>query len=314
MIVPSLIALLAPVGDALAHLGPHTGDAPVRPPLDVWRTWAWEPVSVVGLALTALVYGHGLARTWRRTAVGRGVRRADAACFVAGWLALVVALLSPLHPLGQWLFFVHMTQHEALMLVAAPLLVLGRPMPALLHGLPRGIARTLGRASKTAGWRRTWRALTTPLVAFVLHALVLWIWHVPRLFQATLESELVHAAQHATFLASALLFWWAVLEGRRTAASHGVAVLCLFTTALHSGLLGALLTFATRVWYPAYARTAPAWGWTPLEDQQLGGLVMWVPACLVYLIAGLALFAAWLRESERRVVRHEALRVAERAT
>ena len=96
------------------------------------------------------------------------------------------------------------------------------------------------------------------------------------------------------------------LQGRQHALNYGLAVLYLFTTAIHSGLLGALLTFARTVWYPAYAGKTESWGLTPLEDQQLGGLIMWVPACTVYIVAGLALFAAWLRESETRVLRREA--------
>jgi cytochrome c oxidase assembly factor CtaG len=108
-----------------------------------------------------------------------------------------------------------------------------------------------------------------------------------------------------SFLGSALLFWWALIHGRRAAGSYGVAVLYLFTTAIHSGLLGALLTFARTVWYPHYIETAQDWGLTALEDQQIGGLIMWVPACTVYIVAGLVMFAGWLRESERRVVQRE---------
>jgi putative membrane protein len=87
---------------------------------------------------------------------------------------------------------------------------------------------------------------------------------------------------------------------------YGAAVLYLFTTAVHTSALGALLTFSQAVWYPAYSETTAAWGFTPLEDQQLGGLIMWVPAGVIYLIAGLWLFALWLRESERRAPRSEA--------
>ena len=109
---------------------------------------------------------------------------------------------------------------------------------------------------------------------------MLWTWHVPVLFQATLDSEFVHALQHASFLFSALLFWWAILHGRVRAVGFGVAVLYMFTTALHSGLLGALLTLAGTVWYPIYDSTTASWGLTPLQDQQLGGLIMWIPAGL----------------------------------
>jgi cytochrome c oxidase assembly factor CtaG len=139
----------------------------------------------------------------------------------------------------------------------------------------------------------------------MIHAAVLWGWHAPALFQATLHNEWVHAAQHISFLGSALLFWWALIHGRRGAGEYGLAVLYLFTTAIHSGLLGALLTFARSVWYPDYIGRTESWGLTPLEDQQLGGLIMWVPACLVYIAAGLVLFAKWLQESERRALARE---------
>jgi cytochrome c2 len=178
--------------------------------------------------------------------------------------------------------------------------VLGRPVIPFLWALPKTAAREISRWTKSHVWQSIWRTMTAPFVAWIIHAVVLWSWHVPFLFQATLDSEFVHALQHASFLFSALLFWWAVLHGRQRAIGFGVAVLYMFTTALHSGLLGALLTFARTVWYPIYNDTTAPWGLTPLEDQQLGGLIMWIPAGLVYIVAGLALFAGWLRESENR--------------
>jgi len=117
------------------------------------------------------------------------------------------------------------------------------------------------------------------------------------LFQATLRSEWVHAAQHLSFFGSALLFWWSLfyVQGR---SNYGAGVLYLFTTAAHTGILGALLTFSNTTWYPAYAQSTLSWGVSPLEDQQIGGLIMWVPASLVYIGAGLWMFALWLRESD----------------
>jgi cytochrome c2 len=141
--------------------------------------------------------------------------------------------------------------------------------------------------------------LTIPLVAWSVHAVALWVWHAPPLFQATLQSELIHTLQHLSFLLSALLFWWAVLHGGRGWMGYGAATLYVFTTSIHSGALGALLTFSSTLWYPAY-RTSAAWGLTPLEDQQLGGLLMWIPAGLAYLFAGLVLIAGWLRQTEAR--------------
>jgi cytochrome c oxidase assembly factor CtaG len=272
---------------------------------DLPYTWGRDPLVWLSLAASGWLYARGVRRLWRESGVGRGVRRWEAGCYAGGWAALCVALVSPLHPWGEVLFAAHMTQHEVLMVAAAPLLVLGRPVVAFLWAVPVGRARAVGEAAKAAWFRRAWRALTNPLAAWALHASALWVWHVPALFEATLRSDLVHTLQHVSFLGSALLFWWALVHGPRGLKGYGAAVLYLFTTSVHTGVLGAFLTFTGRVLYPAYSKTAQTWGLTPLEDQQLGGLIMWVPAGLVYLFAGLALLAGWMRESERAVLRRE---------
>jgi cytochrome c oxidase assembly factor CtaG len=200
-----------------------------------------------------------------------------------------------------------MTQHEVLMLVAAPLLVLGRPLVVFLWALPLKWSRRIGNLAKISSINRSWKILTIPLVAWVVHAIALWTWHIPLLFEAVQRNEAIHTTQHLSFLISALLFWWALIHGPQGAMGYGAAVLYLFTTSIHSGALGALLTIAGSVWYPSYTDLTASWGLTPLEDQQLGGLIMWIPAGLVYLIAGLALFAGWLREADLRAERRERL-------
>jgi putative membrane protein len=267
---------------------------------DLWESWSLEATVVVPLLLGGILYGVGVARIWRRAGLGHGMSRGQAVSFASGWLTLVVALVSPLHAWGNALFSVHMLQHELLMLIAAPLVVLGKPVVASLQALPASWRPWLLRAVEVRPWRVFWDWVTHPLIAWAVHAFVLWVWHAPVLFEAAVHSEWIHALQHVSFFLSALLFWWAVLEGQPRAIASGVGVLFLFTTALHSGLLGALITFAPRPWYPVYRETTSAWGLTALEDQQLGGLIMWVPACAVYIVAGLILFAAWLRACEQR--------------
>jgi len=126
----------------------------------------------------------------------------------------------------------------------------------------------------------------------------LWVWHLPALYDYAIEHEDVHVLQHICFFGTAALFWWGIAHGRYGRASYGAAVVYVFATAVHGGVLGALLTFSPRVWYAPYVVNHPA-GLTPLEDQQLAGLLMWVPAGLTFVAGGLILFAAWLRQSDR---------------
>lgn len=265
---------------------------------DLARAWSFEPLVMSGLVSAAALFAIGLGRK-------RSTRKWEGICFAGGWLALFVALVSPLHAWGRVLFSAHMSQHEVLMLVAAPLLVLSRPLVVFLWAFPVNWSRRIGNVGKIEWVQRAWRLLTIPLVAWLVHAVALWIWHVPVLFDAVLQNEWVHTLQHLSFLLSALLFWWALIHGPQGAMGYGAAVLYLFTTSLHSGALGALITLAGSVWYPSYIPLTGSWGLTPLEDQQLGGLIMWIPAGLVYIIAGLALFAGWLREAELRAARRE---------
>lgn len=267
--------------------------------------WSFEPWVVLPLGLLAAFYVTGMLRLWPRINTGAGLQRRRALLFAAGWLASAVALLSPLDGLSDELFTFHMLQHEVLMLVAAPFLVLAAPGAAFAWALPESLRRPV--TTGFSGLRPLWQLLTLPLLAWALQALVLWSWHLPALFQAAVRSELVHALQHLSFFLAAVIFWPSLVAGR---AGEGVSVISLFTTAVHSSLLGALLVFAPIVWYVSYLESAGHWGLTPLEDQQLGGLIMWVPGGAVYLLAALWLLARWLDRAERSVRRHEARRTS----
>ncbi len=266
-------------------------------PRDLWPHW--NVPSLLGLALLGLLYGSSVRRIWSRAGRGRGVSSIQAAAFGIGLLALAAALASPLEPLAEQLFSAHMAQHLLLISVAAPLLVWGAPPVTLSWGLPDRARRPVllwmhRRPALTA----LWLALTVPWVAWGLHGAAVWVWHAPVFYQAALEREFIHAAEHASFFVTALLFWWVVLRGRNLKQGPGLAVLLSFTTLVHTGLLGALLTFAAAPWYPFYARTTPAWGLTALEDQQVAGVVMWVPAALAYLSVSLAQLLAVLRAGD----------------
>ena len=278
----------------LAHVG--------RPlaPHDLAGAWPLEPGVIVPLLATAVMYAAGLSRL--RAKAGPRAFRLEGWCFAAGWSALAIALASPLHPLGSALFAAHMAQHELVMVLAAPLLVLGRPVVPFLFALPIGWRRRMGGWTRHRGWSAAWGWVTQPLVAWLLHAAAILLWHLPSLYGATLRSEAVHSLQHASFLGTALLFWWALLH-RGARIRHGAAVLYLFGTAIYTGGLGALITLSETPWYGAYGSAAPAWGLTALQDQQLAGLIMWMPGGIAYLVAALALVTAWLRRSDAQARR-----------
>ena len=255
--------------------------------------WTFDAWVTVPLLLSALWYATGYVRLRQRAM--HASHRADATYFALGWVVLAAALVTPLHAAGERSFAAHMLEHELLMLAAAPLLVLSRPLGVALWAFPPGLRQGLA-AGGSALLGGAWRLLTAPVVATLLQAAVLWLWHAPRLFDLALAHPGWHVLQHLCFLISALLFWWAVLHGR---GSHrlGVAVGCLFFTATVSGALGALMAFSNSPWYAGYAASGlDAFGLTPAEDQQLAGVLMWVPGGLVHAGAGLVLLARRLRE------------------
>jgi putative membrane protein len=251
------------------------------------------------LLLTAAgLYAWGVHRLWQAAGPNHGVTLYRIAAFAGGWTVLTLALAPPLDPMGAELFSAHMLQHELLMLVAAPLLVAGSPLAVWAWAMPPRWRRSIACITHSRGIAAIWATLTAPLAAWILHAAAIWLWHLPGLFSAALEHEGVHVLQHFSFLFSALLFWWAATR-RTSSAGTAASVFYLFTTMVHTGALGALLVFAPTLWYPVYGTAPLEWGLQPLEDQQLGGLIMWIPGGLVYAGAAIALMARWLQTHAR---------------
>jgi putative membrane protein len=285
-----LVLALVASGEAHAHTGHVHWD-------ELDTTWTFDPWVVAPLSVSTVLYTIGVARLWGRAGRGRGVRPWQVACFAGAWLLLVAALVAPLHWLGGRLFTAHMVEHEILMALAAPLLVVARPIGAILWALPAGWRRAFGSLGQVPAIAVLWGWLTDPLIATILHGVALWAWHIPAFYEAALASSRLHWLQHLSFFVTALFFWWSLLRGRARERGYGAAVMYLFATSLHSAFLGILLAVARQPLYPLQTRTALEWGLTPLEDQQLAGLIMWVPAGLVYAAAALALAGLWIARS-----------------
>lgn len=281
----SFFVLLLSVAPAAAH-GPSGWTSASH--------WNADPLVLGPLLISGALYFAGVARLWRHAGAARGVRPWQVASFVGGWTALVIALLSPLDWLASRLFVAHMIEHEIVMVVAAPLIAIARPFGAMLWALPPRARRLAGACTQSIGRTAAWRFVSAPVAATFLHGAGIWIWHAPALYDAVLASNAVHRLQHLTFFITALLFWWSLASGR--AQNAGTAIGCLLVTMMHTGFLGMLLTFSRSVWYPTQGSAAAAFGLTPLEDQQLAGLVMWLPGGAIYLTAALALAFRALRE------------------
>ena len=272
----------------------HSGDA-------VGLAWNWDPWVVLPLALSGGLYAQGVQNLWSRAGRGRGIRMSRVMAFTAGWCLLALATVTPLHAMGEQLLTAHMVEHEILMAAAAPLLAFSRPIGAFLWALPKRWRGNLIATVRTPAVIAGWGVLTAPFAATLVHAAAIWAWHAPPLFEAALADPVLHRLQHVSFLATALLFWWSLAKLPKREYGFGAAQ--LFLTMIHTGLLGALITLAPRVLYPIQTEHALVWGLQPLEDQQLAGLLMWVPAGLVYLGAALAMLGVWIARPSGKVLR-----------
>jgi len=273
-----------------AHAGEHADSETIG--------WSLEPQIVLPLVAIMALYAAGWLRLAQRSRRGGRRLRRKGLVFVCGWLVLAGALLSPLHQGGEVSFTLHMIEHELIMLPAALLLVAARPGPVLLWGLPRGTRRLL-RPLIAA---QLWRALAGPITAMAVQGVVMIVWHVPALFDLALRHDGWHIVQHACFVGSALMFWWAMLASEDRPGGALVAAACLFATSMLGGGLGALMTLGSSPWYDAYARLgATPFGLSPVEDQQLAGLIMWVPGGLFHLAAALAFVARAVRLAPERL-------------
>jgi putative membrane protein len=277
----TLAALVLVSGPAAAHNIVRTiSDEPVG--------WSFELAVWLPLTCSAALYIVGASRLWLRSGSGRGLRRREMAVFATGWAVLVGAMVSPLHALSGRLFTAHMIEHELLMAVAAPLLVLAHPLGTLLWGLPKSWRLILASLKQKALLAWLWSWVTKPVVATIVHGIAIWAWHAPTLFREALLHEWIHRLQHGSLLVTGLVFWWSII--RCADIRHAQGICHLFTTSMHTSLLGAILVFSPRPWFDIQSVAAAAWGLTSLEDQQLAGLIMWIPGGLIY--AGAALWLA----------------------
>jgi cytochrome c oxidase assembly factor CtaG len=254
------------------------------------QAWAFEPWVSVPIILAAGIYADGWKRLRQRAPQHAGPKNLGA--FLSGLAVIVLALASPLHALGALLLQAHMLQHLLLMMVAPPLLWLGAPLLPMLHGLPRQLLRACGRPIFTC-LPLLWltRAFSHPVVTWLLFVISTWAWHVPRLYEGALASDVWHHLQHLSFLVTGLAFWWPVLQPypSRPVVPRWGLILYLALADLQNTILAAGLVFSERVLYPTYDVMPRLWGVSALDDQAAAGALMWVPGSIAFLLP-----AAWI--------------------
>jgi len=271
-------------------------------PSDFWQGWNFDPRIAFILGLLGWRYMDAFWKVWNEAGQGRGISRRRVVAFWVAVLVLLAALVSPLDALSETLLSAHMIQHLLLILAAPLLLAYALPVPDLIRLLPRMWRQRVARWGHRQHFLgNLWKMLTQPVVIAAGFAFILWGWHLPGLYEAALRSPMLHILEHLSFVASAYLLWWRILDTRQLRSSIGSAIMLAFVTALHSGLLGVLLLFSASNWYTAYDPSMiRSWGLTPLADQQIAGLLMWLPGSLVYLVAALALLGCWFQKMEER--------------
>ncbi|RMF00033.1 MAG: cytochrome c oxidase assembly protein [Chloroflexi bacterium] len=271
------------------------------------QSWDWRIEIIVPLLLFGTLFFTG----WRRlhkSQLKPGKRQPAAvwrlAAYLSGIAVLAIALMSPIDILGSQLFYMHMIQHLLLVMVVPPLLLIANPFPFVMWGLPTaGRAKIAGFFTAKSGFRQSLRRLTPPGAAWLLFFAVFLGWHDPNAYNAALLNETLHDLEHLTFFATAMLFWWHVTgAGPRI---HGrfprpARIAYLLAAVPVNMLTGVAIAFATEPIYTYYASVPRWWGVSVMEDQMLGGILMWIPGSMMFLVAAIVLIAGWVQAEDNK--------------
>ncbi|UCC87130.1 MAG: cytochrome c oxidase assembly protein [Anaerolineales bacterium] len=267
-------------------------------------SWDWRVEVIVILLLTGSVYSRGWWRLRRRgTPSHRLATGWRLAAYLGGLAALGLALISPIDVLGGQLFLMHMIQHLLLVMIAPPLLLIANPLPFFMWGLSVRARRALGQLFNSgSAFRRALRTLTAPGMVWMLFVAFFLGWHDPNAYNAALRSDLIHDLEHVTFFGSSMLYWWQVTGAgpRLRSLSHGVRIAFLLLTVPVNAAAGIAIAFASQPIYTYYTTVPRLLGMSVMQDQMIGGVIMWIPGSMMYLLAALILISGLMRADDNR--------------
>ena len=299
---------------ALAHGGIDSGQEP-------WTAWNTNPLPTILLLLAGYVYLNGLnnpRRPYRSQEAARSpwrpshpVNNWQKASFFFGLFLMFIALQSPLDPLSDHLLSFHQLQHFVLRMLAPMFVLLGAPLTPMLRGLPPwALQRIVRPAARNYYVRRVYRLLTNPIFTIGLFLGSLYLWQFPGAFNLALRSDAIHAIMHLTMSGSGFLFWWVIIDPKphRSRLHYGLRVLYLGLIVLPNTVLGAAITFSGDLLYTGYAEVTQPFGISLATDQQLGGLMLWVPGDMMSIVAAGIVMIMWYQREEAENPPHQSAR------
>jgi cytochrome c oxidase assembly factor CtaG len=268
----------------------------------ILTSWDWRLDVITVLLTFGTLYTIGWQRLRRKQA--KLATNWRIAAYYAGLLSLVIALMSGIDTFQTQLFFIHMTQHIVLVMIAPPLLLIANPMPFLLWAIPRQERQLIaGFLTQKSRFRRMFVKLTAPGLVWLFYAINLWLWHDPNPYNEAIVNDTLHDIEHLTFFLTGMALWWHItnaapyFHGRRT---YAMRIALVIATYFQNLLIGVGITMSGTLIYTYYAGVPRVWGIDPIRDQTIGGLIMWIPGGMMYLMALLGLIALAVQESERR--------------
>ncbi|HET7315909.1 MAG TPA: cytochrome c oxidase assembly protein [Sphingomicrobium sp.] len=293
------VALVAPAAAEAHGEEIHAGEP-------IMAMWQFEPEIVAGLVIAAALYIAGI----RRGASGKWWRNA---LFFAGLAALGLALLSPIEPLADHVFAIHQIEHMLLRTIGPMLILLSQPQATLMRGMPNWLRRdVVAPAVGSSAVRRTFGFFSRPAVATLLFVGISWFWMIPHWHDIAILNEPIHYSWHVTLLLSGLFFFSTIFDPRPAPVGPrlGIRLMMFWCAAMGNILLGAFLTFKSVPIYHAYDIMGRMFGFDAATDEQIGGLTMWVPGCMMFAISAILILHRWGTDEQRADERRERLGTA----
>jgi putative membrane protein len=273
----------------------------------IMAMWQFEPEIVAGLLIAAALYTSGI----QRGSAGKWWRHA---LFFAGLAALALALLSPIEPLADHVFAIHQIEHMLLRSIGPMLILLSQPQGALMRGMPDWLRRrAFGPLVASRAVRRTFGFLSQPVIATVLFVGISWFWMIPHWHDIAILNEPIHYTWHATLLISGLFFFSTIFDPRPAPPGPrlGTRLIMFWCAAMGNILLGAFLTFKSVPIYHAYDVMGRMFGLDAATDEQIGGLTMWIPGCMMFAVSVILILHRWGVDEERAVERRRRMGTVE---